>query len=170
MSTSGPYLITASQRGVVGVKPEVQLGARLARWKNSGIQLEPGYNRHTEPMARELDAYIRGGLQQFTIPMDLRRTPFQRQVWETLCLIPCGETLTYGEKACSTGRPKAARAVGHATWCNPISIAVPCHRVVGENGSLTGCGGGNRAGTGILATGAGGQGTPAADPGRAPTS
>lgn len=138
----GTCLIIASQRGIVCVEPEDQIGARLARWEKAGIRLEPGRNQHSETMARELDAYFRGGLQQFNAPVDLRGTPFQRQVWEALCRIPYGKTLTYGELACSIGHPGAARAVGHAIASNPVSIAVPCHRVVGSNGSLTGYGGG----------------------------
>ncbi|MGH2461215.1 MAG: methylated-DNA--[protein]-cysteine S-methyltransferase [Chloroflexota bacterium] len=142
VSPLGTYLIIASQRGIICVEPEDQIRARLARLEKAGIQLESGRNQHTETMARELDAYFRGRLQQFNVPMDLRGTPFQRQVWEALCRIPYGKTLTYGELACSIGRPEAARAVGHAIGSNPVSIAVPCHRVLGANGSLTGYGGG----------------------------
>ena len=141
-SPLGTYLITASQRGVVCIKPEDQIDARLARWEKAGTQLEPGRNQHTETMLQEMDAYFRGDLQQFSVPVDLRGTPFRRQVWEALCGIPYGKTLTYGELARSIGRPEAARAVGNAIGSNPISIAVPCHRVVGANGSLTGYGGG----------------------------
>lgn len=141
-SPLGTYLIIASERGVVCVEPEDQIDARLARWKKAGIQLEPGRNQHTETIARELDAYFHGGLQQFSAPVDLRGTPFQRQVWEALCRVPYGKTLTYGELARSIGRPEAARAVGHAIGSNPVSVAVPCHRVVGADGSLTGYGGG----------------------------
>ena len=141
-SPLGTYLIIASPRGIVCVEPEDQIGGRLARWANAGIQLESGRNQHTETMARELDAYFSGRLQQFSVPMDLRGTPFQLQVWEALCRIPYGKTLTYGELARSIGRPEAARAVGHANGSNPVSIVVPCHRVIGANGSLTGYGGG----------------------------
>ena len=141
-SPLGTYLIIASQRGVVCVEPEDQIDARLTRWQKTGIQLEPGRNQHTETMSWELDAYFRGDLQRFSVPVDLRGTPFQRQVWEALCRIPYGKTITYGELARSIDRPKAARAVGRAIGSNPVSIAVPCHRVIGASGSLTGYGGG----------------------------
>ena len=141
-SPLGTYLIIASQQGVVCVEPEDQIDARLARWDKAGVQLERGRNQHTETMTRELDAYFRGDLRQFSVPVDLRGTPFQLRVWGALCRIPYGETRTYGELARSIGRPEAARAVGHAIGSNPVSIAVPCHRVVGANGSLTGYGGG----------------------------
>ena len=141
-SPLGTYLIIASERGVVCVEPEDQIDVRFARWKKTGIQLEPGRNRHTETIARELDAYFHGGLRRFSAPVDLRGTPFQRLVWEALCRVPYGKTLSYGELARSIGRPRAARAVGHAIGSNPVSIAVPCHRVVGADGSLTGYGGG----------------------------
>ena len=127
-SPLGTYLIIASERGVVCIKPEDQIDARLTRWRKAGIQLEPGRNQHTETIARELDAYFHGGLQQFNAPVDLRGTPFQHRVWEALCRVPYGKTLTYGELARSIGRPEAARAVGHAIGSNPVSIAVPCHR------------------------------------------
>ena len=142
---SGPlgiYLIIASGRGIVCVEPEDQIGDRLAHLEKTGLRLESGSNQHTEKMAWELDAYFAGRLQQFSVPLDLRGTAFQRRVWDALCRIPYGKTLTYGELARSIGRPGAARAVGHANGSNPISIAVPCHRVVGANGSLTGYGGG----------------------------
>ncbi len=141
-SPLGTYVIIASPRGIVCIEPEDQVQACLARWEKAGVQLEHGRNQHTETMARELDAYFRGDLRQFSAPLDLRGTPFQRQVWDALCRIPYGKTLTYGELASSIGRPEAARAVGHAVGSNPVSIAVPCHRVVGADGSLTGYGGG----------------------------
>ena len=141
-SPLGTYLIIASPRGIVCVEPEDQIGDRLARWERAGTQLESGHHQHTETMARELDAYFQGQLQEFSVPMDLRGTRFQMQVWEVLCRIPYGKTVTYGEVARSIGRPEAPRAVGHATGSNPVSIAVPCHRVLGANGSLTGYGGG----------------------------
>ncbi len=149
-SPLGTYLIVASQRGVVCVKPEEQVEPRLARWEKGGTHVEPGRNQHTEAMALELDAYFRGSLQVFSSRLDLRGTPFRRQVWEALCRIPYGKTLTYGELARSIGRPEAARAVGQAIGSNPISIAVPCHRVVGTNGSLTGYGGGLRRKVALL--------------------
>ena len=78
----------------------------------------------------------------FDLPLALHGTPFQRRVWAALCTIPYGETLSYGQLAERLGVPTAARAVGLANGRNPVGIIVPCHRVVGANGSLTGYGGG----------------------------
>jgi len=76
------------------------------------------------------------------LPLDLRGTPFQRQVWQLLQGIPYGETISYGDLAHSLGQDNAARAVGGAVGSNPVSIIVPCHRVIGSNGNLIGYGGG----------------------------
>ncbi|GAA3388750.1 methylated-DNA--[protein]-cysteine S-methyltransferase [Streptomyces roseoviridis] len=91
---------------------------------------------------RQLDAYFAGELTAFDLPLKLIGTPFQLRVWEQLRLIPYGETRTYGELAEALGNPGASRAVGLANGKNPVSIVVPCHRVIGTSGSLTGYGGG----------------------------
>ncbi|MER6465297.1 methylated-DNA--[protein]-cysteine S-methyltransferase [Streptomyces sp. NPDC001288] len=90
----------------------------------------------------QLTAYFAGELTEFTLELRLDGTPFQRSVWEQLCLIPYGQTRSYGELADALGSPQASRAVGLANGRNPISIIVPCHRVIGANGGLTGYGGG----------------------------
>ncbi|MEU3853401.1 methylated-DNA--[protein]-cysteine S-methyltransferase [Streptomyces sp. NPDC029554] len=90
----------------------------------------------------QLKAYFAGELREFTVPLRLTGTPFQRLVWEELRRIPYGETRTYGRLADALGSPAASRAVGLANGRNPIGIIVPCHRVIGANGSLTGYGGG----------------------------
>jgi methylated-DNA-[protein]-cysteine S-methyltransferase len=90
----------------------------------------------------QLEAYFAGELKEFTVPLRLHGTPFQRTVWSELRKIPYGETRTYGELAEALGNPTASRAVGLANGKNPVGIIVPCHRVVGANGSLTGYGGG----------------------------
>ena len=90
----------------------------------------------------QLRAYFRGELTAFDLPLTLRGTPFQRRVWAALCTIPYGETRSYGQLAEALGVPTAARAVGLANGRNPVGIIVPCHRVVGADGSLTGYGGG----------------------------
>ncbi|MFF1692584.1 methylated-DNA--[protein]-cysteine S-methyltransferase [Streptomyces sp. NPDC058257] len=90
----------------------------------------------------QLEAYFTGGLTEFDLPMRLDGTPFQRTVWRQLQLIPYGETRTYGELAAALGKPNASRAVGLANGKNPIGVIVPCHRVIGAGGSLTGYGGG----------------------------
>jgi methylated-DNA-[protein]-cysteine S-methyltransferase len=91
---------------------------------------------------RQLGAYFEGALTRFDLPLRPEGTPFQREVWEALRDIPYGATASYGEIARQVGRPGAARAVGWANGHNPISIIVPCHRVIGADGSLTGYGGG----------------------------
>jgi methylated-DNA-[protein]-cysteine S-methyltransferase len=90
----------------------------------------------------QLDAYFAGELTEFDLRLRLEGTDFQRTVWAGLCEIPYGETSSYGELAARIGRPKAFRAVGLANGRNPIAIVVPCHRVIGASGSLTGYGGG----------------------------
>jgi methylated-DNA-[protein]-cysteine S-methyltransferase len=92
--------------------------------------------------ARQLEEYFAGKRTSFDLPLALTGTPFQRQVWEALRAIPYGRTVSYGQLADRLGRPTAARAVGLANGHNPIGIIVPCHRVVGANGDLTGYGGG----------------------------
>ncbi|PBC94965.1 methylated-DNA-[protein]-cysteine S-methyltransferase [Streptomyces sp. Ag82_O1-15] len=90
----------------------------------------------------QLKAYFEGELKEFTLELRMSGTPFQRSVWEQLRGIPYGETRSYGELAEALGNTGASRAVGLANGKNPIGIIVPCHRVVGANGSLTGYGGG----------------------------
>ena len=93
-------------------------------------------------LTAQLDAYFAGGLTEFDVPVRLHGTAFQRRVWERLRDIPYGETISYGELAARVGSPGAARAVGLANGRNPVAIVVPCHRVIGADGSLTGYGGG----------------------------
>lgn len=90
----------------------------------------------------ELLAYFAGERRDFDLPLDPAGTDFQRAVWEALRAIPYGGTRTYGEIAAAVGRPKAVRAVGQANHVNPLPIFIPCHRVVGKNGALTGYAGG----------------------------
>lgn len=90
----------------------------------------------------QLDEYFAGERRQFDVTLRLEGTPFQRSVWSALAEIPYGETTSYGELADRIGRPGASRAVGLANGRNPVAIIVPCHRVIGADGSLTGYGGG----------------------------
>jgi methylated-DNA-[protein]-cysteine S-methyltransferase len=92
--------------------------------------------------ARQLGAYFAGELTRFDLPMQPAGTPFQRRVWLALRAIGYGQTVSYGQLAASLGAPSASRAVGLANGRNPLSIVVPCHRVIGTDGSLTGYGGG----------------------------
>jgi len=90
----------------------------------------------------QLRAYFKGTLKDFSLPLDLDGTPFQLKVWNALQKIPYGTTISYGELARWIGKPKAVRAVGGANGRNPIPLVVPCHRVIGSDGSLTGYGSG----------------------------
>ncbi len=90
----------------------------------------------------QLEAFFEGNLKNFDLPLALTGTPFRRSVWAGLMDIPYGETWSYGQLANYIGAPNACRAVGSANGFNPIPIVVPCHRVIGNNGSLTGFGGG----------------------------
>jgi methylated-DNA-[protein]-cysteine S-methyltransferase len=93
-------------------------------------------------LARQLAAYFGGKLQTFTVPLVPEGTHFQMRVWEELRHIPFGKTISYHELALRIGEPKATRAVGQANGANPIPILIPCHRVIGSNGTLVGYGGG----------------------------
>ena len=105
-----------------------------AEWEPSLLQLKP--------VTEQIERYFCGTLERFDLPLDLVGTDFQLKVWRALCRIPYGETRSYGQIAKSLGQPGAARAVGLANNQNPVPIIVPCHRVIGADGSLTGYGGG----------------------------
>ena len=92
--------------------------------------------------AEQLEEYFAGERRTFDLPLDLRGTEFQQQVWRALAEIPFGDTSTYGKQAAAIGRPRAIRAVGSANGRNPLSIVLPCHRIVGADGKLTGFAGG----------------------------
>lgn len=110
--------------------------------RHAGGAAEPGQDERTRALGEELDAYFAGRLQRFQTPLDPVGTPFQQQVWRALLDIPYGQTRSYGEQARSIGRPTAVRAVAAANGQNKLAIIVPCHRVIGSDGSLTGYGGG----------------------------
>ncbi|MFE5811438.1 methylated-DNA--[protein]-cysteine S-methyltransferase [Streptomyces sp. NPDC056491] len=93
-------------------------------------------------VVRQLDSYFAGELTEFDLPLRLEGTDFQRSVWDQLVRIPYGETWSYGELAARLGKPNASRAVGLANGKNPVGIIVPCHRVIGASGGMTGYGGG----------------------------
>ena len=105
----------------------------------------PGWRSAREPFAgaiEQLEQYFAGDRIEFDLELDMQGTAFQKDVWNALLTIPYGETRSYGEIARQIGRPDRARAVGAANGSNPTSIIVPCHRVIGSDGSLTGYGGG----------------------------
>ncbi len=94
------------------------------------------------PAEKQLKEYFQGKCRKFDLPLDLRGTAFQKKVWAALRRIPFGRTASYGEIAARIGKPRASRAVGGANHANPVPVVVPCHRVIGHDGSLVGFGGG----------------------------
>jgi methylated-DNA-[protein]-cysteine S-methyltransferase len=114
--------------------------------EGSGIRRQlPGWIQAGKPFVeaiRQLRAYFSRDLRRFDLPLQPQGTPFQLSVWRELQRIPYGETITYGELARRIGNPKGSRAVGAANGGNPLPIVIPCHRVIGRDGKLTGFGGG----------------------------
>lgn len=102
----------------------------------------PEDRRPLEQVIRQLDEYFAGERREFDVPLAPHGTPFQRRVWDALLNITYGRTASYGDIARAVGQPKAVRAVGLANGRNPIPIVIPCHRIIGSNGTLTGYGGG----------------------------
>lgn len=114
---------------------------RLLRARYGGVRLRP--TRNPAGLSRRLRAYLAGTHRAIEdVPVDTGGTPFQRRVWSALRTIPVGQTLTYGGLATRLGMPAASRAVGRAVALNPVAIVVPCHRVIGADGTLTGYAGG----------------------------
>jgi AraC family transcriptional regulator of adaptative response/methylated-DNA-[protein]-cysteine methyltransferase len=102
----------------------------------------PGQHPLLEKLREQLDEYFKGERREFTLPLASRGTPFQDKVWQELRRIPYGQTISYDELACRIGQPTAQRAVARANGMNYVAILIPCHRVIGKDGSLTGYGGG----------------------------
>jgi methylated-DNA-[protein]-cysteine S-methyltransferase len=142
-SPIGPLLVAATDRGLARIffdaEPEAHLD-RLARTYGPRVLRS---SSSVDVVHRQLDEYFEGKRNDFTVDVDLRGTaPFARHVLEELSHVPYGQTTTYGTLAGRVGAPRAARAVGTVMNRNPIPIVLPCHRVVGADGSLTGYGGG----------------------------
>lgn len=122
-------------------------GLRELLWSDPGAPRGAGRGaaageEHLDALESQLARYFAGELRAFDLALDLVGTPFQLEVWAALMDVPYGRTTTYGQQAERIGRPSAVRAVGTANGRNPVSIVVPCHRVVGADGSLTGYAGG----------------------------
>ncbi len=115
--------------------------SRAPRPVEVGSLKTPGAN-YARRTVRELRDYFSGKLRDLNIPLDMQGTPFQRSVWQALLTIPYGETRSYADVARLIGHPRASRAVGGANGSNPVSIIVPCHRVIASDGKLGGYGGG----------------------------
>ena len=140
-SAVGPLTVVAEDGAIAGLYMDLQRHRpdddELGEFDPRGRQSEP-----FKAAADQLDAYFAGELTTFDLPLAPRGSGFQQRVWAALQQIPYGQTASYGELAERVGSPGAARAVGLANGKNPIGIVIPCHRVVGSNGSLTGYGGG----------------------------
>ena len=121
-----------------------EAGLSSVRWSAAGLDLDlDGDCVVLDEAAAQLDAYFAGELTSFDVPLDLGGTEFQRHCWLALATIPYGQTVSYGEQARRIGLgPDSARAVGAANGQNPLPVVLPCHRVIGADGSLTGFGGG----------------------------
>lgn len=129
-SPLGTIYLTSNQDALLGVS----FSPRVTE--------EHGSNSVLEMAIQQLDAYFKGKLHLFTVPLEMHGTAFQKSVWEALCTIPYGTVVSYQDIAIAIDNPKAVRAVGMANNKNPISIIIPCHRVIGKQGSLTGYAGG----------------------------
>jgi methylated-DNA-[protein]-cysteine S-methyltransferase len=116
-------------------------GLRELRWSCDGLALDEPCDV-LDAAAEQLSEYFAGTRKSFTVPLDLVGTPFQLKAWYALADIPYGTTVSYAEQARRIGHPTAVRAVGAANGRNPVAIVLPCHRIIGSNGSLTGFGGG----------------------------
>ena len=136
-SPVGTLLIAATDTGISGIYFE---NHRHFKGKEGWHAAQD--HPHLQLAIRQLDEYFAGTRQEFDLPLALRGTPFQRAVWDALIAIPFGQSTTYGAHATIIGKANAVRAVGTAIGRNPVSIIVPCHRVVGASGSLTGYAGG----------------------------
>jgi len=130
-SPMGPVTVASTGKGIASI--------HFGNSVPSGGLTDPSANHQT---VEQLTEYFEGKRTQFDLPLDVEGTPFQKAVWSELLRIPYGETRTYGEIAKAIGRPGAARAVGMANHENPVAVVIPCHRVIGRDGSLTGYAGG----------------------------
>lgn len=135
-SPVGPLLLTARADGLAGIYLNPQRGGPVPA--DGWLEDESRFDR----ARRQLDEYFAGDRRSFDLRLAPRGSPFQLAVWAALCEIPYGETCSYGELARRIGAPGAARAVGGANNRNPLAIVVPCHRVIGADGSLSGYAGG----------------------------
>lgn len=140
-SPIGPMILAASTQGLCGVWFEGQRhGPSEARMQNWTPRSS---NNFLQEASRQLQAYFAGELRWFDLPLDLSvGTPFQQSVWQALLTIPLGDSQSYGDLAKRLDKPQAVRAVGAAVGRNPVSIIVPCHRILGAGGQLTGYAGG----------------------------
>jgi O-6-methylguanine DNA methyltransferase len=121
----------------IGLSPQSQQNAQQLAHR-VGVTLVPSTSAHLDAVFAQLFEYLDGSRRAFDLPLAVHGTSFQRRAWEALGTIAYGEIRTYGQQAAALGQPKAARAVGRANAANAIAILVPCHRVIGSGGGLTG--------------------------------
>jgi O-6-methylguanine DNA methyltransferase len=143
-SPLGALRVASTARGLAFLELPHASGRGLSGWlrrQPHPVEVAPGLGRQRDAM-RQILEYLEGRRREFALPLDLRGTPFQLQVWRALLEIPYGETRSYGEIARAVGRPGATRAVGNANGANPVALVVPCHRVIQSGGRLGGFGGG----------------------------
>ncbi len=153
------YSTDAALVGIgLGIEAEQSLELWLGRHLD-GMTVEPSGAGHRD-YQRQLTEYLEGRRRAFDLPLELYGSEFQKEVWRAVERVPYGYTASYGEIASLIGRPKASRAVGAANGANPLPIVIPCHRVIGSDGSLTGYGGGVALKRRLLAL-EGSLGTPA---------
>ena len=142
----GPLLAAACEDAIALIRfrsgPRGQLGSARDEPRPEWEPVTPGRGSVLSELAQQIDAYFAGELKSFELALRPQGTTFQRTVWRALQAIPYGETRSYGALAKCIGRPTAARAVGAANGSNPLPIVIPCHRVLGSTGRLTGFGGG----------------------------
>ena len=141
-SPLGPLTVVVEDAGLCGLYVEQGLAKALERSATLGTLSDPEEVPLLQAVAEQLAAYFAGELTDFDLPVAATGTPFQQRVWAALREIPYGETRSYGQVATEIGNPSASRAVGAANGRNPVSIVVPCHRVIGSTGRLTGYAGG----------------------------
>lgn len=127
-------ILVGTKDGISGLHLDTGEGKRVFSIDDEWIQDETVF----ADAKKKIEAYCAGNLQRFTLPLQLHGTKFQKSVWTALIHIPFGEVRTYGEIAAAIGNKKASRAVGMANSKNPIPLIIPCHRVIGADGSLTG--------------------------------
>ena len=147
-SPVGELRLIAGDRGLRAILWGAEDAARVA--SVNGADLVEGRTDLLDQAVAQLEEYFAGTRREFDIPLDPLGTPFQQSAWMVLRSIPYGRTMSYGEQARRLGDPNKARAVGAANGKNPLSIVVPCHRVIGSTGSLTGFGGGLEAKSWLL--------------------
>lgn len=140
-SPVGNLLLAATEQGLSGIYFEEHKHFKGKDGWQQASTASPAW-KHLQATAQQLDEYFSGQRTEFDVTLDMSGTAFQRSVWQELSAIPFGASVSYAQHAQKLGNPKALRAVGSAIGKNPVSIIVPCHRVIGSSGAVTGYAGG----------------------------